>query len=66
MPNGAGSAAPRRRLETSPRSPSPTPRREFSPPPDPRFVNAITTRPELETIFLNMHSAGLARHAEKR
>jgi caffeoyl-CoA O-methyltransferase len=32
------------------------------PPPDPRYINAITTHPELETVFLNMHSArvGLA------
>jgi predicted O-methyltransferase YrrM len=36
------------------------------PPPDPRFVNAITTNPDLETIFLNMHSAGLAVTLKKR
>jgi predicted O-methyltransferase YrrM len=36
------------------------------PPPEPRFVNAITTRPELETIFLNMHSAGLSVTLKKR
>jgi caffeoyl-CoA O-methyltransferase len=29
------------------------------PPPDPRYVNAITTNPDLETVFLNMHSAGI-------
>jgi predicted O-methyltransferase YrrM len=29
------------------------------PPPDPQYVNAITTNPDLETVFLNMHSAGI-------
>lgn len=29
------------------------------PPPDPKYVNAITTNPDLETVFLNMHSAGI-------
>src|SRR5215470_273862 len=30
-----------------------------SPPPDPRFVRAITANPGLETVFLNMHDAGV-------
>ena len=30
-----------------------------SPPPDPRYVDAVTTDPALETVFLNMHDAGL-------
>jgi predicted O-methyltransferase YrrM len=36
------------------------------PPPDPKYINAITTNPELETIFLNMHSAGVAVTLKKR
>ncbi|HSE90195.1 MAG TPA: O-methyltransferase [Candidatus Binatia bacterium] len=36
------------------------------PPPDPRYVNAITTNPELETVFLNMHSAGIGVTLKKR
>jgi caffeoyl-CoA O-methyltransferase len=36
------------------------------PPPDPRYVQAITTNPELETIFLNMHAAGVAVTLKKR
>lgn len=30
------------------------------PKPDPRFVEAITTNPALETVFVNMHAAGMA------
>lgn len=30
-----------------------------SPPPDPRYIEAVTTQPAFETVFLNMHSAGL-------
>ena len=30
------------------------------PKPDPRFIQAITTDPALETLFLNMHAAGIA------
>lgn len=29
------------------------------PEPDPRYVQAITTDPKLETLFLNMHGAGI-------
>jgi caffeoyl-CoA O-methyltransferase len=29
------------------------------PPPDPQYIKAITTNPDLETVFLNMHSAGI-------
>jgi len=36
------------------------------PPPDPQYVNAITTNPDLETVFLNMHSAGIAVTLKKR
>jgi predicted O-methyltransferase YrrM len=34
------------------------------PPPDPKYVNAITTNPDLETVFLNMHCR-CRRHVEK-
>jgi predicted O-methyltransferase YrrM len=30
-----------------------------SPAPDPRYVKAITTNPDLETLFLNMHAEGV-------
>lgn len=30
------------------------------PTPDPAYVEAITTNPDLETLFLNMHAAGVA------
>jgi caffeoyl-CoA O-methyltransferase len=36
------------------------------PPPDPRYFNAIATNPDLETVFLNMHSAGIAVRLKKR
>ena len=37
-----------------------------SPPPDPRYVDAVTTDPALETVFLNMHDAGLGITLKKR
>ena len=37
-----------------------------SPPPDPAFVQAITTNPELETLFVNMHDQGLGISLKKR
>ena len=37
-----------------------------SPPPDPRYVKAVTTNPDLETVFLNMHAAGVAVTLKKR
>ena len=37
-----------------------------SPPPDPAFVKAITTNPELETLFVNMHDQGLGILLKKR
>ena len=33
---------------------------------DPRYVKAITTRPELETVFLNMERSGIAVTLKKR
>ena len=37
-----------------------------SPPPDPRYVKAITASPDLETVFLNMDAAGVAVTLKKR
>jgi len=37
-----------------------------SPAPDPAYVKAITTDPALETIFLNMHDAGVGVTLNKR
>ncbi len=37
-----------------------------SPPPDPAFVKALTTNPELETLFINMHDQGLGVSLKKR
>jgi len=37
-----------------------------SPPPDPAFVRAITSDPALDTVFLNMHAAGLSVTLKKR
>ena len=37
-----------------------------SPRPDPAFVQAITTNPELETLFVNMHDQGLGITLKKR
>jgi predicted O-methyltransferase YrrM len=36
------------------------------PAPDPEYIRAITTNPELETLFLNMHAAGIAVTMKKR
>ena len=36
------------------------------PAPDPRYVKAITTNAELETIFVNMHAAGVGVTLKKR
>ena len=36
------------------------------PAPDPRYVKAITTNADLETLFLNMHAAGVAVTLKKR
>jgi predicted O-methyltransferase YrrM len=36
------------------------------PPPDPRYVEAITKNPNLETVFLNMHAAGVSVTLKKR
>jgi predicted O-methyltransferase YrrM len=36
------------------------------PPPDPGYINAITKNPELETIFVNMHAAGIGVTLKKR
>lgn len=30
-----------------------------SPPPDPRYVEVVTTHPAFDTVFLNMHAAGV-------
>lgn len=30
-----------------------------SPPPDPRYIEAVTTNPAYDTVFLNMHAAGV-------
>ncbi len=37
-----------------------------SPAPDPRYIKAITTDPDLETVFLNMHAAGVGVTLKKR
>ena len=37
-----------------------------SPPPDPRYVEAVTTNPAYDTVFLNMHSAGIGVTLKKR
>ena len=37
-----------------------------SPAPDPRYVKAITTNPDLETVFLNMLDAGVGVTLKKR
>jgi predicted O-methyltransferase YrrM len=37
-----------------------------SPRPDPKFVEAITTNPELETLFVNMRNQGMAVTLKKR
>jgi len=37
-----------------------------SPPPDPEFIRAITTNPDLETIFLHMYGSGIGVTLKKR
>jgi len=37
-----------------------------SPPPDLRYVEAVTTQPAHETVFLNMHDAGMGVTLKKR
>jgi predicted O-methyltransferase YrrM len=37
-----------------------------SPPPDPRYVDAVTADPALETVFLNMDEAGVGVTLKKR
>jgi len=37
-----------------------------SPPPDPAYVKAVTTDPALDTVFLNMHEAGVGVTLKKR
>ncbi len=37
-----------------------------SPAPDPRYIRAITTNPELETVFLHMDAAGMGVTLKKR
>ena len=37
-----------------------------SPPPDPRYVEAVTTNPAYDTVFLNMHAAGIGVTLKKR
>ncbi len=37
-----------------------------SPPPDPRYVDAVTANPAYDTIFLNMHDAGVGVTLKKR
>jgi predicted O-methyltransferase YrrM len=36
------------------------------PPPDPRYIKAITTNPDLETIYLHMNAAGIGVTLKKR
>lgn len=38
----------------------------ISPRPDPRYIKAITTNPELETVFLNTEDSGLGVTLKKR
>jgi predicted O-methyltransferase YrrM len=37
-----------------------------APPPDPRYVEAVTSDPAFETVFLNMHAAGVGVTLKKR
>jgi predicted O-methyltransferase YrrM len=37
-----------------------------SPPPEPRYVEAVTTNPAYDTVFLNMHAAGVGITLKKR
>ncbi|MFO0875919.1 MAG: O-methyltransferase [Gemmataceae bacterium] len=36
------------------------------PAPDPRYVRAVTTNPNLDTVFVNMHAAGVGITVKKR
>ena len=36
------------------------------PSPDPRYIKAITTNPDLETVFLHMHAAGIGVTLRRR
>jgi hypothetical protein len=36
------------------------------PAPSPEYIKAITTNPSLETVFLNMHAAGIGITLKKR
>lgn len=36
------------------------------PNPDPKYIEAVTTNPELESVFLNMHAAGVGVTLKKR
>jgi hypothetical protein len=35
-------------------------------PPDPRYIEAVTANPAYDTVFLNMHSAGIGVTLKKR
>ena len=37
-----------------------------SPPPDPRYIEAVTANPAYDTVFLNMHSAGVGVTLKKK
>jgi len=37
-----------------------------SPPPDPRYIEAVTNDPAYDTVFLNMHAAGVGVTLKKR
>ena len=37
-----------------------------SPPPDPRYLEAVTANPAYETVFINMHDAGIGVTLKKR
>ena len=37
-----------------------------APPPDPRYIEAVTTNPAFDTVFLNMHAAGVGVTLKKR
>lgn len=37
-----------------------------SPPPDPRYIEAVTTDPAYDTVFVNMHAAGVGVTLKKR
>ena len=37
-----------------------------SPAPDPRYIEAVITNPAYDTVFLNMHAAGVGVTLKKR